>query len=343
MMRCGRRCATFIDRAALWIIIRRMSRTKGLRQVGFAACLAVTIFIAAANVAAVSNVPAPVTPGGIINKPLNEGKVERKANGDQQKAQQAQFEAASAKDQEKATSSPKGETDPDYFKKENLKIQQRMADASENAIFLTRVQFGITAAATILLLLTLFFTARSAHAATKSANAAIAGLRLSSRGYLNVKLVHIDRVLFRHADGTQHKSFRLTPSWENMGATPAIVTKTIIRWRTITDDDVPAIDWGEDIPGPESNTPIGPNAPVKTDPLDLDVVQAVQIFREENRFFFLVRIEYKDMFNLDAAYHTQVCFEVGVLTEPDALHDNAGADASKFITFSAVGEHSSAN
>ena len=90
-----------------------------------------------------------------------------------------------------------------------------------------------------------------------------------------------------------------------------------------------------------SNTPIGPKSEVNTDPLRITLETATKIFKREIKVFVLIRAEYGDMFDREASYHTQSCYEIRVLIDPAEIF-RQNLSQSQYITISVVGEFSSA-
>src|ERR1700733_2074772 len=175
--------------------------------------------------------------------------------------------------------------------------------------------------------------------ARESMETSVASLRLSRRGFMAVKEIVIRGTYGSDPADAINAGFLFQFLWENVGNAPAIIKKTALRRHTIDVNDTGLVDWR--LPDtPETFIPVGPHTTIASMPEPLPMGIAEAIFRDEKRFHIMIRAEYGDMFESDAKYHTQMCFEIEVNFDPAKIFTE-DLPASKFILTRAGGEYCS--
>lgn len=220
--------------------------------------------------------------------------------------------------------------------------QIRMADAAEGSLFWLKAQFWLGLVGAAGLLLTLYYTAKSARAAADAANANLEAVRLSRRGFVAIKSFTFHRATW-FANQEKVEGFYIRPVVSNLGNGPAVITSTIVSTRVIETPQAPTIEWSDTLTPPDQSLFLGPGVDLFGHDIVINLLSLSKIYSGDIRVLYMFKYRYRDMFSKESAFCTESCFELRPMGDPVAVFKDATLSPSQYIQMEARGEYGSAS
>ena len=221
--------------------------------------------------------------------------------------------------------------------------QHRMADAAEHAVAWQRAQFWLSLFGTFGLVVTILYTAKATRAAADAATASGQAVQLSRRGFVGIKNFTFHRATWTAEDQGKVEGFKIVPVLGNMGTGPALITATVVHTRTKRLGDTTPFDWGHSPPNHELKILLGPGVEVFERALMVNLLSLQLVHRGELRVLYMFKHQYTDVFDEKQRYHSDSCFELRVLTDPETVFRDQSLSPSQYFVMEARGEYGSAS